>query len=136
MAAVAMRAMSLGRAERKPESTSQMRSETPIAALANCWWFSPNRMVLCGVMSKAANATARTPIGRMKRISAAGTGRDPPAAGAARSRIGQALGKPGHDCETIGLAHRHPGADLGRRPAAADAQGRQRVDDADVDAGS
>ena len=72
MAAVAMRAMSLGRAERKPESTSQMRSETPIAALANCWWFSPNRMVLCGVMSKAANATARTPIGRMKRISAAG----------------------------------------------------------------
>ena len=69
MAAVASRAMSLGRAERKPLSTSHSRSDTPIAALANCWWFSPNSIVSCGVRSSAAHATARTATGRMRRIS-------------------------------------------------------------------
>ena len=41
--------MSLGRAERKPESASHSRSDTPIAALANRWWSSPNNRDSCGV---------------------------------------------------------------------------------------
>ena len=104
MAAVASRAMSLGRAERKPLSASQSRSDTPIAALANCWWLRPNRRVSCGVMSNAASVTARAATGRMKRIIAAdcapqsvrraphaiaprsGAGGDRPSRQAARSR--------------------------------------------------
>ena len=75
MAAVASRAMSLGRAERKPLSASHSRSDTPIAALASCWWFNPNNSDSCGVRSSAPHATARTATGRMKRIRSAARGR-------------------------------------------------------------
>ena len=135
IAALAMRAMSLGRAERKPLSTSQRRSETPIAALANCWWVSPNRRVSCGVMSSAAIATARAATGRMKRIIAAERAPRSVRRAPARSRLGQTLVKPGHDGDPLGLAHGRPGGDLFTRTAAADAQSRQRIKDADVDAG-
>ena len=73
----------------------------------------------------------------MKRISSspAQARSNPPAARRARSRFGQALRKAGHDVDPLGLAHRRPGGDLRGRPATADAQSGQRIEDADVDAG-
>ena len=129
--------MSLGRAERKPESTSQSRSETPIAALANCWWLSPNRRDSCGVMSSAAHRDRQNRDGQDEAHQLPPIARrDPSAARRARSRLSQALVEPGHDGDPLGLAHRRPGGDLRGRSAAADAQSRQRIEDADVDAGS